>query len=205
MVGRLRGYTDSVDVLVNNAGTFSVIAPVWEADPERWFRDIRVNLYGNFLVSRAVIPLMIPNRRGYVINVVSSGGVGDPHPYCTSYASSKTGLMRLTEGMAKELAEHGIVVFAVAPPAVLSDMTRFIMEDEGGRKYRPHFADIFEKKKDHPPEVVADTILRLVEGKADGLTGRYIPAGVDLGEMLRDQARILEEDLYTLRIRRERA
>jgi NAD(P)-dependent dehydrogenase (short-subunit alcohol dehydrogenase family) len=192
-----------VDVLVNNAGTFSVIAPVWEADPERWFRDIRVNLYGSFLVNRAVIPLMIPNRRGYIINVVSSGGVGDPHPFCTSYAGSKAGLMRLTEGMAKELAEHNIVVFAVAPPAVLSDMTRFIMEDEGGRKYRPHFADIFEQKQDHPPEVVSDTILRLVDGKADNLTGRYIPARADLDEMLRNQARIVEEDLYTLRIRRE--
>lgn len=43
-----------VDILVNNAGTFSVIGPVWEVDPERWFRDIRVNLYGNFLVCNAL-------------------------------------------------------------------------------------------------------------------------------------------------------
>ena len=66
-----------VDILVNNAGTFSYIGPLWEADPERWFRDIKVNLYGSFLVCRAVVKGMVKRKSGYVVNIVSSGGVGE--------------------------------------------------------------------------------------------------------------------------------
>ena len=99
---------------------------------------------------------MVARKRGCVVNMVSSGGVGDPHPYSTSYASSKAGSMRLTEGLAAELREQGIPVFAVAPPAILTDMTRFILEDPGGKKWRPGFEQLFERGEDYPPEAVAD-------------------------------------------------
>jgi NAD(P)-dependent dehydrogenase (short-subunit alcohol dehydrogenase family) len=191
-----------VDILVNCAGTFSVIGPVWECDPEKWFRDVRVNLYGGFLVCRAVVGGMVARERGYVINVVSSGGVGDPHPHSTSYASSKAGLMRLTEGLAKEVAPHGIKVFAVAPPAVLTEMTKFIMDDPGGQKWRPGFSKLFESGQDAPPEAVADLCVRLVSGKADALSGRYLLVKQDLDELIADADRIVEQDLWTLRIRR---
>ena len=191
-----------VDILVNCAGTFSVIGPVWECDPVKWFRDVRVNLYGGFLVCRAVVSGMVARKRGYVINVVSSGGVGDPHPYSTSYASSKTGLMRLTEGLAKEVAEYGIKVFAVAPPAVLTEMTRFIMDDPGGQKWRPGFSDLFESGRDAPPEAVADLCVRLVRGEADALSGRYLLVQQDLDELVARADEIVERDLWTLRIRK---
>jgi NAD(P)-dependent dehydrogenase (short-subunit alcohol dehydrogenase family) len=191
-----------VDVLVNNAGTFSYIGPVWEADPERWFRDIRVNLYGSFLVCRAVVGGMVARKKGYVINIVSSGGVGDPHPYSTSYASSKTGLMRLTEGLAKEVHEHGVKVFAVGPPAILTEMTRFIMDDPGGQKWRPGFGKGLVEGSGHKPEVVADYIVELLSGKADHLTGRYFLPHQDLGEIIGRSDKIISGDLLTLRIRR---
>ena len=190
-----------VDILVNNAGTFSVIAPVWEADPERWFRDIRVNLYGSFLCCRAVVRGMVERKRGYVINIVSGGGVGDPHPYCTSYACSKTGLMRLTEGLAREAEPHGVRVFAVGPPAIRTAMTEFIIDDPGGRKWRPTFRDAFEKGRDAPPELVADFVVEIVSGKADALTGRFFSPRGDLDGIVEDAERILKEDLWTLRIR----
>jgi NAD(P)-dependent dehydrogenase (short-subunit alcohol dehydrogenase family) len=201
MAARVAAELGPIDVLVNNAGTFSVIGPVWEVDPERWFRDIRTNLYGSFLVCRAVVRGMVARRRGYVINVVSSGGVGDPHPHCTSYASSKTGLMRLTEGLAQEVCEHGIMVFAVAPPAILTDMTRFILDDPGGKKWRPNFGDLFAQGLDSPPEAVAELCLELVSGKADALTGRYLLVQRDLDEILERADEIVREDLLTLRIR----
>ena len=100
MVEEVESTLGPVDVLVNNAGTFSYIGPVWEADPETWFRDVRTNLYGSFLCTRSVVRRMVERGAGYVINIVSGGGVGDPHPHSTSYATSKTGLMRLTEGLA---------------------------------------------------------------------------------------------------------
>jgi NAD(P)-dependent dehydrogenase (short-subunit alcohol dehydrogenase family) len=201
LAGRVEAELGPADVLVNNAGTFSVIAPVWEADPERWFRDVRVNLYGSFLCARAFVGGMVSRGRGYVINIISSGGVGDPHPYCTSYASSKAGLMRLTEGLAAEVREHGVKVFALAPPAVLTEMTRFIMEDPGGRHWRPGFGRIFEEGRGTRPEAIAERVLELVSGSADALTGRYVPAAGDLAELVRQADDILAHDRLTLRIR----
>lgn len=189
-----------IEILVNNAGTFSVIGPVWEAEPDKWFRDIHVNLYGSFLCCRAIVRRMIPRGRGCVINIVSSGGVGDPHPYCTSYASSKAGLMRLTEGLAKETEKHGIAVFAVGPPAIRTKMTEFIMRDQGGRRWRPGFARIFEEGKDTPAEEVAQFVAELCDGKADQLTGRFLDPRRPLDQLLAEVDRIMAEDLWTLRI-----
>jgi NAD(P)-dependent dehydrogenase (short-subunit alcohol dehydrogenase family) len=202
MASQVEANLGPVDILVNCAGTFSVIAPVWEADPEKWFRDVQVNLYGSFLVCRAVVGRMVVRRRGYVINIVSSGGVGDPHPYSTSYASSKAGLMRLTEGLAKEVDEYGIKVFAVAPPAILTEMTRFIMHDPGGKTWRPSFPRIFEESRDAPPEAVAECCVRLVQGEADELTGRYLLVTQDLDALAARADAIIAHDLWTLRIRK---
>ncbi|MBC8235481.1 SDR family oxidoreductase [bacterium] len=202
MAEKVQDNLGPVDILVNNAGTFSYIGPVWEADPERWFRDVRTNLYGNFLVCRAIVKRMVERKTGYVINIVSSGGVGDPHPYSTSYASSKTGFMRLTEGLAKEVQEHGIKVFAVGPPAILTEMTKFIMNDPGGKKWRPGFGKDLLEGRGHQPEVVANFILELVSGKADRLTGRYFLPYQSLDELINRTEEIISNDLLTLRIKR---
>ena len=206
MAAQVEAELGPINVLVNNAGTFSVIAPVWEADPECWFRDVRTNLYGTFLVCRAVVGRMVARQSfseaRYVINIVSSGGVGDPHPYSTSYASSKAGSMRLTEGLAAELREYGIPVFAVAPPAILTDMTRFILDDPGGKKWRPGFEQIFERGEDYPPEAVAELCLKLVSGRADALTGRYLLVSGDFEDLVARADEIVDQDLLTLRIRK---
>jgi NAD(P)-dependent dehydrogenase (short-subunit alcohol dehydrogenase family) len=193
-VGRALG---PVDLLVNNAGTFSVIAPVWEADPEKWFRDIRVNLYGSFLCCRTIVRGMVERCRGRVINVASSGGVSGPHPYSTSYAASKTALVRLTEGLAQEAEQHGVSVFAIGPPAIRTAMTDFIATDPGGRRWRPSFAD----SRWHSPDCVTRVVLALAGGRYDRLTGRYLLLPVDLDVVLAEADRILAEDLLTLRIR----
>ena len=92
--------------------------------------------------------------------------------------------MRFTEGLAAEVKAHGLKVFAVAPPAVLTDMTRFILEDEGGQKYRPGFDRFFAEGRDSPPEAVAALIRELVSGKADALTGRYFDVREELDAYL---------------------
>ncbi len=201
MVDNVQSNLGPIDILINNAGTFSYIGPLWEADAEKWFQDIRVNLYGSFLVCRAVVKNMIAKKSGYIINIVSSGGVGDPHPYSTSYACSKTGLMRLTEGLAKEVEGYGIKVFAVAPPAILTEMTRFIMNDPGGKKWRPGFSKIFEKGDDYPPEKVAELIVNLLSGKADKLTGRYFSVSQNFEDIIANADEIISRDLLTLRIK----
>ncbi len=145
---------------------------------------------------------MVPRGRGYVINMVSSGGVGDPHPYSTSYACAKTALMRLTEGLAKEAAPHGIKVFALAPPAVQTEMTRSIMDDPGGRKWRPEFRRHYaDGRTFHPASLIGRWVVNLLGGQADALTGRYFLATRTFKEVVEETAGILEEDRMTLRIR----
>jgi NAD(P)-dependent dehydrogenase (short-subunit alcohol dehydrogenase family) len=201
MAERVRAELGPVDVLVNNAGTLSWIGPLWEADPERWLRDIQVNLCGTFLVCRAFVGDMVRRKSGYVITMVSAGGVGDPHPWATSYASSKAGLMRMTEGLAKEVEGEGIKVFALAPPAVLTDMTRFLLEDPGARTWRPGFDRFLAAGGGCPPERVARCVLELLSGRADRLSGRFIPVQESLDELETAADRIIAEDALTLRIR----
>ena len=188
-------------VLINNAGTFSHIGPTWEADPDAWFGDTRVNLFGAFLCCRAALPSMVERGSGRIINMVAAGGVGDPHAHCTSYAVSKTALMRLTEGLAAECQPHHVQVFALAPPAITSAMTEFIARSEGGRRYRPTFAHAFDAGFEHTPQMVADWCVRLARGDADALTGRYIRVTDDPDALLAEADRIQADDLRTLRIR----
>lgn len=201
MVEAVEGRLGPIDVQINNAGTFSVVAPVWECDPARWFHDVRVNLYGSFLCCRAVAGRMAARGSGYILNIVSAGGVGDPHAYSTSYACSKTALMRLTEGLARELEPHGVKVFAIAPPAIRTAMTEFLMSDSAAKKWRPGFAGIFERGDDHPAEIVSAMAIKLVGGQADLLTGRYFLATANFEEVVARAAEILEEDRFSLRIR----
>lgn len=200
MVEQVEGKLGPIHVLINNAGKFSYIGPVWEADPQKWFSDVQVNLYGTFLCCRAVVKGMVERKSGYVINMMG-GGVQGPSPYNTSYASSKTGLMRLTETLAEEVKKHGVKVFGVLPGTVLTEMTRFIMSDPGGKKWRPGFHRSFGEGRDQPPEAVAELIVQLTSGKADRLTGRCFWRGRDFDDVISRAEEIISKDLHSLRVR----
>ena len=81
-------------------------------------------------------------------------------------------------------------------------MTKFILNDPGGQKWRPGLDRIFEEGRDYPPQVVANLILELVSGKADALTGRYFDVRENLDEYLARSDEIIREDRLTLRITR---
>lgn len=190
----------SCDLLVNNAGTFSVCAPMWECDPDLWFRDIDINLKGTFLMCNRVAGGMAERGAGRIINIVSSGGVLDGHPFGTSYAASKTAVTRMTEGLAMELEPHGCQTFALGPPAINSAMTQWLVNDPQARKYRPLIKDIFEKGEDFPPSVVADCVAVLASGRADKLSGRYLLPHHDYEAIIADADTVLRDDLWALRI-----
>jgi len=197
---RVRNELGPVDVLVNCAGSLSAIGPVWEVDPDRWCHDVTVNLCGTFLCCRTVARGMVERGRGYILNMVG-GGVNDPHAYTTGYASSKCGVLRLTEGLAREAREHGVKVFAMQPGPVLTAMTRFIMESPEGKKWRPGFKSIFSEGRDLPPEHLAELAVNLVSGEADALTGRYFEANRDFQGIIAQTESILADDSLTLRLR----
>ncbi len=90
-----------VDLLVNNAGNIGAVGPLWEVDPEVWWRVMEVNVRGVMLCSRAVLPGMIARRCGRIINVASGSSLG-PLPAMSGYATSKTAVVRLTEHLAAD-------------------------------------------------------------------------------------------------------
>lgn len=106
-----------LEVLVNSAGVLGPQGPVTETTVEDWERVMRVNLTGTFIASRAVLPTMIAAKKGWIVNLASIGGKegnAGQAPYC----SSKGGVIALTKSVAKEVADHGIIVNCVAPTVV---------------------------------------------------------------------------------------
>ena len=110
----------TVDILVNNAGGGVPPQPIEEVDLAVWDREIRVNLTGAFLCSRAVIGEMKKKRWGRIINMSSQAGRSSSELAGIIYASAKAGLLGLTRQLARQVAPYGILVNAVAPGVILS-------------------------------------------------------------------------------------
>ena len=105
-----------IDILVNNAGIAGANAKTWETDVEEWRKVMRINLDGPFICSRAVVPLMIAQSYGRIVNIASIAGK-EGNPNAAHYSASKAGLIALTKSLGKELAGYDIAVNAVTPAA----------------------------------------------------------------------------------------
>jgi NAD(P)-dependent dehydrogenase (short-subunit alcohol dehydrogenase family) len=200
MIGEVERRLGPVDLLVNNAGTGEAIGPTWETDPAEWWRDVEVALRGAFLCSHAVLPGMVARGRGRIVNVTSrSGGLG--FPYQTAYASSRAALFVFSEGLAREVAEHGICVFALTPGIVRTAMTEHILHSEAGRRWLPELAAIVRGGAGWvSPQRVGAAVVELASGRADPLSGRWVHAEDDLGALARRAGDLAERDLHVLRL-----
>lgn len=107
----------TIDILFNNAGISSVATRVGETPIEDWDRVIAINLRGVFLCMRAVLPLMVKQRRGSIINISSIGAFGGAEPEVApaAYGASKAGVIALTKFAAVEYAKDGIRINSIAP------------------------------------------------------------------------------------------
>lgn len=110
-----------IDILVNNAGITGGNGLTWELDPDVWRRVIDVNLIGCFLVCRAVIPNLIRNGYGRIVNVASIAGK-EGNPTASHYSASKAGVIGLTKSLGKELATTNILVNCVTPAAANTEI-----------------------------------------------------------------------------------
>src|SRR3954465_8481126 len=105
-----------IDILVNNAGIAGINKTVWETDLDEWRKVLRVNLDGPFICCKAVVPAMISQNYGRIVNIASIAGK-EGNPNAAHYSASKAGLIALTKSLGKELAAHDILVNAVTPAA----------------------------------------------------------------------------------------
>ena len=105
-----------IDILVNNAGITGGNGVTWELEPAVWRRVLEVNLVAPFLTCRAIVPHMLRQGYGRIVNIASVAGK-EGNPNASHYSASKAGLISLTKSLAKELATKGVLVNAVSPAA----------------------------------------------------------------------------------------
>jgi NAD(P)-dependent dehydrogenase (short-subunit alcohol dehydrogenase family) len=112
-----------IDILVNNAGVSGVVRRSWEYPLEEWRRIMAVNVDGVYLCARAVIPVMIAQKYGRIVNVASIAGKNG-NPALTPYSTSKAAVIGFTKALGKDLAKDGVIVNCITPTAVHTDMVK---------------------------------------------------------------------------------
>ncbi len=105
-----------IDILINNAGIAGANATVWDTTVDEWRKVMRVNLDGPFLCCKAVVPGMVAQNYGRIVNIASIAGK-EGNPNAAHYSASKAGVIALTKSLGKELANHNIAVNCVTPAA----------------------------------------------------------------------------------------
>ena len=110
----------TVDILINNAG-IAKFGKFMDLDVEEWEKIIQVNLMGVYYVTRAVLPGMIEQQSGDIINISSSAGQKGA-PITSAYSASKFGVLGITESLAMEVRKHNIRVTALTPSTVATDL-----------------------------------------------------------------------------------
>jgi NAD(P)-dependent dehydrogenase (short-subunit alcohol dehydrogenase family) len=122
-----------IDILVNNAGVGGSEKPILKMSEEEWDYAVDIDLKGAFLCARAVVPEMIKQGGGKIINVASIAAmIGMPN--MSAYCASKGGMVQLTKVMALEFIRHNIQANALCPGYFLTPMNRKFFESEVGQK-----------------------------------------------------------------------
>jgi 3-oxoacyl-[acyl-carrier protein] reductase len=154
-----------LDVLVNNAG-ISRHQPIQDMTVEMFDAVMRVNVTGTFICCRAVVPVMIRQRRGKIVNISSLAARTGRPGVAVNYAAAKAAVIGLTQTLARELGPAGIYVNALAPGPILTDQTR---------QYAPEVFATWNAgravQRDGTPADVADAAVYLASGRSDWVTG----------------------------------
>ena len=104
----------NIDILINNAGITGSTSTVWEYKVNEWEKIVQINLMGTFYCCKSIVPNMIKNNYGRIVNVASVAGK-DGNANASAYSSAKAGIIGFTKSLGKELADKNIAVNAVTP------------------------------------------------------------------------------------------
>ena len=137
----------NIDILINNAGITGPTATLWEYDIEMWKKVVEINLMGSFNCCRSIVPSMIKNNYGRIVNVASVAGK-DGNANASAYSAAKAGAIALTKSLGKELADKNIAVNAVTPAGaktrILDQMTKEHVQKMLSKVPRGRFLEVEE-------------------------------------------------------------
>ena len=137
----------NIDILINNAGITGPTATLWEYDIEMWKKVVDINLMGTFNCCRTIVPDMIKNNYGRIVNVASVAGK-DGNANASAYSAGKAGAIGLTKSLGKELADKNIAVNAVTPAGaktrILDQMTKEHVQRMLSKVPRGRFLEVEE-------------------------------------------------------------
>ena len=127
MVAQVIDRYSTIDILVNNAAIAGPLGALQENDPAYWVQTLQVNLIGTYLCCRAVLPVMVKQDRGQIINLSGAGALS-ASPDISAYCASKAAVVRLTEGLAMELAQTNVHVNSMEPGGIHTRMAEEIRD-----------------------------------------------------------------------------
>ena len=137
----------NIDILINNAGITGPTSSLWEYDIEMWNKIVEINLFGTFNCCRAIVPNMIKNNYGRIVNVASVAGK-DGNANASAYSAGKAGVIGLTKSLGKELADKNIAVNAVTPAGaktrILDQMSKEHVQRMLSKVPRGRFLEVHE-------------------------------------------------------------
>jgi len=191
-----------IDILVNAAGIQGSIGPFVDNDIDKWIETINVNLNATMLFTKAILPIMMKQKLGKIINF-SGGGAFNPRPNFSAYATSKAAVVRFTETLAAEVKKYNIQVNAISPGAVNTKMLEQVLESEPDVVGTEFYEKSIKQKEEggDSPQLAADLALFLTSEKSHNLNGKAISAKWDNWRNWDEEEieQIMKSSDYTLR------
>tara|TARA_B110000263_G_scaffold171648_1_gene149635 strand:- start:44 stop:790 length:747 start_codon:yes stop_codon:yes gene_type:complete len=136
-----------IEILINNAGITGSTTSLWDYDVDEWNKIVHINLMGTFNCCKCVVPHMIKNNYGRIVNVASVAGK-DGNANASAYSSAKAGVIGLTKSLGKELADKNIAINAVTPAGaktrILDQMSKEHVANMLSKVPRGRFLEIEE-------------------------------------------------------------
>jgi len=199
VAGAIEAFSE-VQILVNTAGVYGPLGRLEDIDWDDWVSAIEINLLGTVYTCKALLPHLVAQGYGKVINL-SGGGATSPMPRISAYAASKAAVVRFTETLAREVGD-GIDVNAIAPGALATRLLDQVVEagpEAVGEDFHERMTEI-QADGGTPLEKGSALAVYLASAESDGITGRLISAVWDPWPTLhRHRSALDDSDVYTLR------